>query len=179
VIQHGDSHDFARFMEATRDCDVFCGRFCIATWMVMANHNRNRTAAYRISKDLTWVDKRRCMISNRYKINATDMISVIEMQGKEVLSGFPNRPCADECGRLFRSAHRIDRPVIGERKTFCKLRSGSDTQCAQWAQMGDGVKLAQRRSAKQRKPWIPLQQPGDCLVSAMSIANQGSQEGMI
>ena len=97
------------------------------------------------------------MISNRNKVNATDVVAVIEVQRKEVLTGFSNRPCADECGRLFRSAHRIDRPVIWKGKAFCKLRGGSDTQCAQWAQMGDGVKLAQRRSAKQRKPWIPLQ----------------------
>jgi hypothetical protein len=145
----------------------------------MPNDNSNGTTSDRVAKDLPWVNQGGCMITDGDKVYSPDMVAIIKVQRKEVFPGLSNCPCADECGRLFRSAHRINWPVIGEHKAFCKLRSGSDTQCAQWAQMGDGVKLAQRSSAKQRKPWISLQQPGDCLVGAMSIANQSSQEGMI
>jgi hypothetical protein len=77
MIEHWDAHDFPRFMEAAGDCYIFCGWFCIPAWMIVTHDDCHCPGANRIAKDLTWVNKRGCMISNRNKVNATDVVAVI------------------------------------------------------------------------------------------------------
>ncbi len=64
VVQHRDSHNFARFVEATGYSNVLCRRLGITARVVVPNNNGYGTAANCITKDLSWMYKRRCMISD-------------------------------------------------------------------------------------------------------------------
>jgi hypothetical protein len=77
MIEHGDAHDFPRFVEATGYGDVLRGWLRVSAWMIVTNDDCHCPGANRIAKDLTRVDQRGCMISNRHKINAPDVVTVI------------------------------------------------------------------------------------------------------